>query len=819
MKQFIESVAADVRYAIRNFRRNPGFFVVACLSIAIGIAANTTVFSIANTVLLGDLPVRDPGRLFSLRNTVHNTTFSYGDYREFASLATVFEGVTATYPIVPASISNADAQPERIFGQLVSGNYFEVVGVTPALGRTFRRDEDEVPGRNPVVVLGHQLWKRRYSGDASIVGRSILLSGSPYTVIGVAPRGFSGTLRGLAPDFFAPIAMGQQLTHIVNPQMISDRRAQWLSLNARLKSGVSRSQATAALNVMNDRFDRQYRHSERPSRLLLIDAGGLPGVGSGPISRVLFGVLLLVSMVLLIACANVANLLLARASGRQREIAIRMAVGAKRVRLIRQLLTESVLLSLAGAALGLLAAMSIDRVLNTLELASPIPLAAHFGPDLRVLAYTISLSMSTAVMFGLLPALRATRVNPVEAMKSGNVQLGILRRFGLRNALVTGQVAAAFVLLAAGGLFLASFRNAAKSNLGMNTDHVLLMSFDPALNRYTPARSAQLRRQLRERVAALPGIEAVSYSDTVPLSLGGSSMEFRAAAAYHGQKRSVEGDVFAVSSGYFEALKTPLLRGGDFNRSDEAGPKLAVVNEAMAHSLYPGLDPVGLSLSDGADVYRIVGVAKNQASRVANEESRPAVYRSIEQASQDAGENFFGTAMLIRTSGDPALVIIPVRNEIEKLDRNLPVFNIETMNEHVSKALMLPRLAGVLFGVFGVSGLLLASIGLAGVIAYTLRLRTKEIGIRIAIGASHQSVLMLIVRQGLYMIAAGCTIGLLLALAVGRFASALLYRVQPTDLLTLTAVAFSLIVFALIATLVPAAKVMKIDPSDALRYD
>jgi predicted permease len=816
MKQLAESLLADLAYTFRTLLANPGFAALTCLSIAIGIAANTTVFSIANALLLGELPVKDPGRLVSLSNTVHGGTFTYGDYKDFAALTRAFEGVAANYPAVAANISGNSGVPERVWGQLVTGNYFDVIGSVPNPGRGFRPSEDQQSGSAPVVVLTHSLWQRRYAGDPSIAGKTVLLDGRPFTVVGVAARGFYGTQRGLMPDFFVPLSAGRALTKILSGDILENRHAQWLSIDARLRKGVTLTQARAALNIVNSRIDREFRKGEPESRIRLMKAGGLPGAGSLVIGRVILGVMVGVSLVLLIACANVANVLLARMSARQGEIAMRMALGANRRRLIRQLLTESVTLALFGAALGLFFTSFASDALAKLELPLPVTLTFDFGIDRRVLLYTTALAVATGIAFGLLPALRTTRVDLIRAMHSRNVTSGVFRRLSLRNSLVVVQVTASLVLLVSAGLFLRSLQNAMSLDTGMNANGVMAMAIDPSLNGYGPEKSRRLMQSLRDRVLSVPGVEAMSFTDVLPLSFGGMTIGFSKVSSTSPKNQEIEADVFDVGANYFRTLHIPLLHGEDFGSERQSTEKVALINGAMAKKMFAKADPIGSYLTEGKNRYRVIGVAANQKSRFITEDFRPCVYRSLMQV-EPVADDFFGTTLLIRFSGDPKGLADAIRNQIRALDPNIPVFNIESLPRHVSKALLLPRLGGMLFGIFGAAGLLLAAVGLYGVVSYTVRQRTKEIGIRMALGAQRRSVLQLLSSQGMALAGVGVVIGLAISLAAGRVASALLYGVSPTDPLTFSVVPVILLVVAGIAVVVPAFRAATADPVKALR--
>jgi len=820
----METLWQDVRYAVRTLSKTPGFALIIIISIALGIGANATVFSIANGLLWGVLPVRSPGRLVAF---AEGETLSYPDFIDYRDQTTqVFEGgVCAHFPLVPASIGGK-GEPERIWGQLVSGNYFSVVGVTPTLGRGIVPDEDKVLGRDAVVVLSHSLWQRRFGSDPGILGRTVMLNGQKYTVVGVTPAGFTGTDRGFITEFFVPLAMTEQIMpDLAKDQPRSKRDDQWVILNARLRPGVSRAQAAAAVNVVKKRIDDTYRkdQKEHPRPITLDPAGGLLAGSETPAASLMAVLMVVVGLVLLVACANVANLLLARATTRQREIAIRLAMGASRRRLVRQLLTESVLLSLSGAVLGFGLAAIAARAISRFELPLPFPIVFDFNVDLRVLAFTAALSILTGMLFGLAPALRATRPDLVAALKNESSVFGRIRGFGLRNSLVVVQVALSLVLLASAGLFLRSLQHASSIDIGMKPDNILLMAVDPKLHNYSPEKTRQFLSQLRERVSALPGVRSMSFVDTLPLSIGGSSYNFSAAGGKGGTKQDVNADVYSVGAGYLETMGIPLLRGRDFSlKTDDE--HVAIINVTMARHAFGDEEPLGRQMmvasQMGADkiCYTVIGVAADTKSRTLGETPQNCAYLFVEAAPEKVF-SFFGISLAVKTSANPQSLVRPLRAEIAALDPTMAVFNTETMQQHVDKSMLLPRISATLLGVFGLLGLTLAAIGLYGVMSYSVRRRTREIGIRMALGANPHSVLALVLRQGLTLTGVGLGIGLALALALGRFTASLLYGISGTDRLTLIAVSAVLFLAALVASLVPAYRAAHVAPSTALRYE
>ncbi len=814
----MEILLRDVRYALRTIKNAPGFAAVIIISIALGIAANATVFSVANGLLWGVLPVKDPGRLVIF---AEGESISYPDFLDYRDqTAQVFEGgVFAHFPLVPASLGGK-GEPERIWGQMVSGNYFSVAGTTPFLGRAILPVEDTVRNRDAVVVLSHALWQRRFGQDRSILDKPVVLNGQRYTVIGVMPPGFYGTEHGMVSEFWVPLAMAEQIMpDLTKFNPFTDRDNCWLTLNARLKPNVSHAQAVAAVNVVKKRIDDTYHHNEKEHQrpLTLDPAGGLIA-GSQTLALNLMVVLMVVvGLVLLVACANVANLLLARATGRQREIAIRLAMGASHRQVVRQLLTESVLLSLGGAVVGFGLAAIAARTISRFELPVPFPVVFDFNVDLRVLAFTAGLSVLTGVLFGLAPALRATRPDLVAALKNESTVFGPVRGFGLRNGLVVVQVALSLVLLAGAGLFLRSLQNASSIDIGMKPDNILLMAVDPKLHAYSPEKTRQFLAQLRERVSALPGVRSVSYVDTLPLSIGGTSYNFAVANGKGGAKQDVNADVYSVGSGYFGTVGIPLLRGRDFSPKTDDG-HVAIINAAMARRIFGTEDPLGRQMVGDKIPYTIIGVAHDSKSRTLGEETKNCAYLFLEAAPEKVF-SFFGISIVVKTAMNPRSLLLPIRAQIAALDPDLAIFNPETMQEHVNKSMLLPRISAILLGVFGAVGLTLATIGLYGVMSYSVRRRTREIGIRMALGARPRGVLWMVLRQGLMLTGVGLVIGLGLALALGRFTASLLYGVSGTDLLTFLTVPAVLLAAALAAMVFPALRAARVEPTTALRYE
>ncbi len=814
----MENLALDFRYALRSLLRAPGFSAVVIVSIALGFAANATVFSIANGLLWGVLPVRDPGRVVMFSE---GDSFSYPDYLDYnQQTQDIFDGgVAAHFPLIPASIGGK-REPERVWGQAVSGNFFTSLSVPMMLGRPILPEDDGTVGRDHVAVLSSTLWRRRFGGDAGILNHQVVLNGHQFTVVGIAPLGFYGVDRGINSEFWVPLSVSEEIMPdlAMTGGLRSKRDNQWLMLNARLKPGISRARALVLVNVVKKRLDDAYRKDEKlHESVTLQTAGGLIAGSATPAFTLMTVLMVVVGLVLLVACANVANLLLARATGRQKEIAIRLAMGAGRRQLIRQLLIESFLLALTGAGVGFLLAAGAARAISNFQLPLPFPVVFDFNVNWRVAAFTLGLSVVTALLFGLVPALRASRPDLVGALKDGPALFGRVGRSGLRNTLVIVQVALSLVLLTTAGLFLRSLGNASSIDIGFKPDNILIMSLDPKLQNYSHDQAAQFLSRLHDRVALLPGVRSVSFVGVVPLSIGGTSYKFDVEADKDHPKKGVVADVNNVGAGYFQTMGIPMLRGRDFLLQTD-DQHVAIINETMAAALFPGQDPIGRHMVQDKDAYTVIGVARDSKLKTIGEKPSDAAYIFLNAAPEKAN-SFFGTTIMVKTFVNPLDLAKSVRGQIASLDPNMAVFNVDTMQEHVDKSLLLPRISALLLGIFGAVGLTLAVIGLYGVMSFSVRRRTREIGIRMALGAERGSVLTMVLRQGLILTGMGLVIGLVFALVIGRFTASVLYGTSGADPVTFTIVSAVLLTASAVAILVPAVRAAQVEPATALRRE
>jgi predicted permease len=809
----------DFIYTLRRLSKTPGFVLAVVLSIGIGIATNATIFSIVSRFVLSPAPVSDPGTLKRLHSTHDGdqccNNFSWPTYLDVHDQAKSFSGIAAYDELVPASIGGK-GDAVRVWGQATTANYFDVALPGLAIGRGFAANEEHAQ----VIVLGDRLWKRLFASDPKVIGKTVRVSGHPYTVVGVAPPGYHGLDVILDPQFWVPLGNIAQLASQGDntPKIDSnaDRGNHWIDIIGRLKPGVTPAAATAELQTLAGHYAKAYPATDKGNGFLLTPAGALPPRILSMVIAFLAILSIAVLLVLAIACANVANLLLARGMARQREMAIRIALGAKRRQLLRQMLLESLLMALGGGIVGILLALWATGGLSAFHLPAPVPLDTSVAVDWRVMLYTFALSVATGLLLGIVPAWIASRPVLTSALKGEDALARPGRRFNLRSILVVVQVAMSLVLLCGTGLLLRSLQNASNIDVGFRSHGVLMMSVDPRVHGYSPERTTQFLAALQERVSPLPGVLSVAATDSVPLNGGNRSDGFSVVGQKPQQDVPIV-DLFMATPGYFETLGIPRLLGRDFAHEAASGQKLGIVNEAFVKKLFRGQNPIGQHVSGAGVDYEIVGVVDNIKSRTIGEETRPVLFRSLAQSTTDP--SFLGYTLIVRYQGDSAAIANEVRNQIHTLDPAMAVYNEETMEEHLRSALFLPRLAGTLFGVFGMIGLLLATIGLYGVMSYSVTRRTREMGIRLALGAQRGAVQRLVVRQGMLLTAIAVGLGLPAALVGAKFSSSFLYGVRPHDLLTFLTVPLLLLVIALLACWIPARRASRIDPQTALRYE
>jgi predicted permease len=816
----MDTLLHDLRYALRTLAKAPVFTAVAVLTLALGIGANATIFSLVNAVFLRPpVHVAEPERLVALYTSDYSGPVygasSYPDYEEFAKQSDVFAGVAAFKPAF-VSVGEGDASL-RTGAQAVSGDYFRVLGTRAARGRLFTADEAGA-GAPGVVVLSHSLW-RRLGSEPGIVGSAIQLNGQPVTVLGVAPEGFTGTLRGIGTDVWVPIEQARRLS--LGVADLNARGSRGLFVVARLAPGVSVAAAQARMTVVARQLLAAYgdRWSDlkgegRRITVLSERAARVPPQARGPALGFAALLLVVVGVVLLICCANVAGLLLARGTARGREIAVRVSLGASRRRVVRQLMTESLVLAGAGAVVGLLVALWATDLVLGVELPVPVTIALDFTPDARVLTFTAAAAAITALLFGLLPALRVSRAD-VSSVLKGDASRSFGGRARLQGALVAGQLAMSLLLLVGALLTIRTLRHAAAMDTGFVTRDVLLASVEPPPGVRDSLSATALA--LRERVASLPGVRAVTWAGNAPLGVESANRMGVTVEGYRpGQGEDMEIHYNGVGPGYFATLGVTLLRGRDFAESDRSGaPPVAVVNESFARRYWPGQDAIGKRLSvlgpDGPWA-EVVGVARDGKYVSLAEAPRPFMYLPALQLPS-------GVVLHVRTPGAPRGLGAAVRREVARVAPGWTVTSLRTMEEHVGQSLLPERLAGGVLSLFGALALALASVGLYGTVAYAVAQRTREIGVRVALGARQGDVLRLVLRRGVRLIAAGLALGLPLAWGASKGLAAVLPGVHATDPLTFAGASALLALVALAATYLPARRAARVNPMVALRYE
>ena len=805
----------DIRYGWRQLLKHPAFTIVAILSMALGIGANTAIFSLVDTVLLRPLPVREPSQLIAvdgqLRNGTDFTLQSYLNYKDYRDRNTVFSGLLA-YRFVVASLSHHGVN-ERVWGFDVSGNYFDVLGVKPALGRGFLVEEDQTQGSHPVLVISYACWQKRFAGDPSIIGQKILLNTHPFTIVGVAPAGFVGTEVAYAPEFWVPLMMAKQIEP--GSTWLDARMDDNLFAIGRLKPGITVEQAKAELDAVTAQMAKEHPKENAGRRVLLMP----PGLFIPDIRNSIFafsGLLAVVgALVLLLACVNLANLLLARATERRKEIGIRLAIGASRSRLVRQLLTESVLLSFLGGTVGLLLAFWTNHFVSSIRLPTDIALLFDLRIDWRVLLFTLALSLLTGLAFSLVPALQSSKPELVPALKDEGSFSGF-RRSTLRNSLVVAQIALSLVLLISAGLIVRSLQAAQRMRPGFDPQNAVALSIDFGLQGYDDTKGRAFYHRMMERAAAIPGVRSVAATDVLPLSLDYSSNSIY----IEGQPARSKSDLplaipYSASPGFFETMKMP-LRGRDFlPNEDKKDSRVAIVNQTFVRRFFPGQEAIGKRYNytgPNDPFWEIIGVVPDGKYNSLGEESKAAVYRPL---------RYFDSqfTFIARTNGDPHAVLVALRRVVQEIDPTLPIYDAKTLTEHMNIPLFPAKMAAAILAAFGMLALLLAAVGIYGVMSYVVAGRTREIGLRMALGAQNADVLRLILRQGMLLAAVGSGIGLAIGFGGTRLLKTLLYGVSAADPLTFAAVTLLLTLVTFLACWLPAKRATRVDPMIALRAE
>ena len=807
----------DLKYSIRRLIKTPGFTLVVVLTLGLGIGANTAIFSVVNTVLLQPLAYREPDRLVTINHFYQSEALnnleapvSAVGFRDYRDKTKSFDAVAVETGWAANLTGTGD--PERIPASRVSGDYFRVFGVAPQLGRVFGRDEDE-PGKNRVVVLSDGLWKRIYGGDRSVIGKTMQLNSLNFTILGIMPAGFKAFFNGKA-DIWTPLALEPKQ---FDPDNYTN---EWLNLTARLKPGVSAKQADAEMHAFADQIRRLYPNAVGTKWTLKVKT--LNDLATGSIRPALLVLLGAVGFVLLIACANVANLLLARVTSRQKEVAIRTALGADRWALVRQLLTESVLLALAGGLLGL--GIAFWSVKTLVAIVPTIPRSSDLGIDGAVMAFTLGLSVFTGLLFGVVPALQTSRTNLHNTLKEGgrSGSADVTGR-GLRRVLVVGEVALALTLLIGAGLLIKSVAKLQRVTPGFDPDRLLTFDLSLPNAKYT---NDTLRQQffesMIERVSHVPGVVAVGGTTVMPFGGSWSTGSFQVEGYQAGPNQpSPWGDIRFVTADFFRTMRIPLIQGRAFSSQDQPGGQIvAIIDEEFVRKYYRGQNPIGKRITFGAppgkqpDYINIVGVVAHTMHEGLDAKPRIQLYLPYSQR-----PSFQNMSVAVRTSGDPLLMARPVREAIHTVDKDMPLSNVKSMDELLESSLGQRRLSMILLGAFSAIALLLASIGIYGVLAYSVTQRSRELGIRMALGAARGRVLRLVIGQGMALAVVGIAIGLGGAFALTRLLASQLYSITPTDPTTFVGVSVLLASIALAATLIPALRATRVDPVIALREE
>jgi predicted permease len=812
----------DLRYALRTLRRKPGFTAAAVLTLALGIGANSTIFSVVNWVLWRPLPVADGDRLAVVYSRPEGSDFygpfSHPDYLDFKRETRAFTDLIEYQPL-PLGLDQGGTNG-RVWGEVVSANYFSFLGVRPALGRGFDASEAAAPGAAPVTIVSHAFWKSRLGGDPHVVGQTLRLNGQVVTVVGVAPESFRSIYYvGFSPELWIPVGAFEQLVP-GTAGTLALRTTTSFRLMGKLRPGVTVEQAQAQVSAVARRLAEAYPATNRGLGAEVIpekDSRPEPSIARG-FARVASVFLAVVGLVLLVACANLAGLLLARAAERRKEIGVRLAIGAGRAALIRQLLTESAVLSLAGAAAGLLLTYGATHALAAIRLPSDLPFRFDFSIDERVLVFTLGVAVLTSVAFGLVPALQASRPDTVEALKGSGASLGTVGRSRLRAFLVIGQVAVSLVLLVCAGLFLRTLETARKVDPGFDPRGLLLLTVDPGLQGYDETRARAFYRDLVERAGRVPGLRAATLAQFPQLefSASGGSLYVDGRPTADGPPETVAR--ITVGPDFFETLRTRLEEGRPFTPGDSAGaPPVVIVNRTAERAWWPGQSAIGktvrLNMPDSPPA-EVIGVAQDGKVRDLFEKPQALVYLPLAQ-------NYTSSATLIaRTAGDPRQLIGPLRAELRRLDPDMPAFDVKTYEELIAGRSLLPvKLASSLAGAFGLLALVLAAVGLYGVVSFAVSQRVREIGLRMALGADRGSVVRDVLRHGTRLTLAGLGVGLAGALAAGPVLASLLAGVSPRDPVLIGSVATLLSAVALLATWIPARRAARLDPLRALRCE
>ena len=815
----------DVRYGARMLAASPGFAIVAVISLAIGIGANCAIFSFADALLFRPLPVARPGEVLTVGSTssfealnASSLVASYRDYVDIRDRNKSFDGLAAFTFLTAGFTTEASATPKLKLGTLVSGNMMTLMGVEPVLGRSFRPDEDVVPGRDAVAVLGHTMWEQEFASDPHVLGRTIRIGGVPFTVIGVAPESFTGMNPMVRSDFFVPLMMSPRLISDPKTASLEARDVRNLTVKGRLKPGVSQAEALSELAAISSDLERAYPDTNR-HRQYVVKTELQSRISQDPPDAMLIAMLSTLAIgVLLVACGNVAGLLASRAPVRAREMALRLAIGAGRGRLVRQLVTESLLVSLIGGVLGLGIGYAGMTLFRQIEIPTDMPIVLAFRMDRRALLFSVAVAIASAVLFGLIPALQASRTDLTAIMKAGDaVAPGRRRRWG-RAVLAAGQVAVSVVLLVVAMFMYRGFRQQLTGGPGYRTDHLLMMTFDTSLVRYSETQAQQFFQQIAERARTVPGIRTITMTTGIPMSNDSVRTVNVAPEGFQFPKGKEYASTLAsmVDEHYFDTMGIPLVSGRNFTRrDDENGSRVAIVNQHFAQHYWPNTDVLGKRFRLEKNWIEIIGVAKTSKYIFIAEPPTDFVYIPYRQHPSTT------MTLVAQSSGDPADLAAPLRDVAHGLDANMPAIGVRTMEAlYRMRAISIFNVLVTTVGAMGLMGLALSIVGLYGLVAYAASRRTREIGIRMAIGATAPTVLRMVLRQGVALAVAGLVVGLGAAVGAGQLLSAAFPSGDDQrDILSLVLVAPVVLAVTILATYIPARRASRVNPTDALRYE
>jgi putative ABC transport system permease protein len=817
---WLERLWQDLCHGSRMLAKNPGFTFIAVSSLAIGIGINSAIFSLADALLLRPLAISHPAGVVTVDSTnlTGASRVSYRDYIDFRDHSRSFSGLIAGSEFALGFSKRPDAVPRMTMGMLVSGNFFSVLGVEPALGRTFLPQEDQEPGRDAVVVLSHELWVEQFAADPAIIGHKVRLSGIDFTVIGVVPEKFTGIDLYVHPSLYVPLMMSPRIITSSDDHLLESRSRRDLIVKGRLKPSVTLNQARAELQVIAKDLERSYPDTNRNVGAL-VNTELQERFRQDAVDSQLSAMLLaLAAAVLLVACANVAGLLLSRSRVRSREIALRLAIGAGRPRLVRQLLTESVLIAVAGGVLGIAAAYAGVSYLSRLEVPSDLPIRISVQLDHRALLVCLAAAVISSLLFGLAPALQTTRLNLVDALKTAGADTPAHRRLLGRHLLVIGQITASMALLLVAGTLYDSFRSVLNGGPGYRTDHLLMMSFDPSLVRYSQGQSQEFFKQLAVRAANAAGAKSVALASVIPMGTGQDGISI-VPEGYQFPKGKENVDVMSssINEGYFDIMHIPIVSGRAFRATDTAtSPQVAIVNQELAGHYWPGQSPIGkrFRLDDRKGPwFEIVGVAKTTRYLWFAEPPTEFVYLALTQHPRQR------VTLLAESFGDPASLVTPLREVVRGIDAGQPIFDVRTMEDlYRVRAVENPNMIIETIAAMGLVGLILALVGLYGLVSYSTGRRTREIGIRMAIGGQRVSVLRMVMRQGLRLALIGIGTGLIVGFGAEKTMNAILSDTQ-IDWRVYLFLAPLMLAITLLAAYFPARRASRVDPMRALRYE